>query len=427
MNDLEKNLESYFDRLWPICRSITGTGFRESLDIVSEIMPTERLRFQTGEAAFDWTIPKEWVVRDAYLIDPNGVKRVEFKKNNLHLLNYSAPFSGKISFSELKNHLYTLPEQPKAIPYLTSYYQERWGFCLTHEEFQSLPEGDYQVVVDTELKNGHVELGEAVLAGETNHEVFFSTYLCHPSMANNELSGPLVAAFLYKKTAALPKRRFTYRFAIVPETIGAICYLSKRGTGLKEKMRAGYQITCVGDSGKFTYKESRAGNTLADRAAKVVLRDLAPHQLIPFTPALGSDERQYCSPGFNLPMGSLMRTMYTCFKEYHTSLDNKDYIDFAAMAGSVEAYFEIVKALEINHTWVNTMGFGEPQLGKRGLFRSLGSQKNTAKAEDAMWWLLNQADGTHDLLAIAEKSNLPMELLNDVALKLAEAGIFKHE
>lgn len=416
-------MERYFDRLWPICRSITGPGYRESLDILSELMPTERLRFPTGRKVFDWVVPKEWSIRDAYFIDPQGKKRADFKQNNLHILNYSAPFRGTLSLSELRPHLYSLPDQPDAVPYLTSYYKERWGFCLTHRELNSLPEGKYTVLVDSELKEGHVEIGEAVLAGERKEEILFSSYLCHPSLANNELSGPLVLAFLYQGIKAMPKRRFTYRFTVMPETIGAICYLNKRGEHLKHRLIAGYQITCVGDAGKFTYKRSCRGDTLADRAACVVLRDLGEHEVVPFDPSAGSDERQYGSPGFNLPVGSLMRTPYGRYPEYHTSLDNKNFIRFAALEESLGAYVNIAEAIEANAVWRNTVARGEPQLGRRGLYPTLGSQKNIDRKTKAMLWLLNLADGTRDLLVIAEQSGQPIKLLIQLADELKQAGL----
>ncbi len=424
-DSMTEEIERYFDRLWPICRSITGSGYRESLDILSEIMPTERLRFPTGSKVFDWTVPKEWAVRDAFLIDPNGRKRAHFKANNLHLVSYSVPFEGRMGLEDLRSHLHSVPDQPDAIPYRTFYYDEQWGFCLSHEELQGLPDGEYQVVVDTELKPGHVEVGEAVLPGETDEEVLFSTYLCHPSMANNELSGPLVTAFLYRLLAEAPRRRYTYRFAIMPETIGAICYLNLRGQHLGEHLSAGYQVTCVGDSGNFTFKLSRRGDTVADRAARIVLRDLGPHEIIPFDPYAGSDEKQYCSPGFNLPVGSLMRTRYLEFEEYHTSLDNKDFISFDALRGSIEAYRKIVQALEANHTWTNTVQCGEPQLGSRGLYSSLGGQTSVEERGRAMMWILNLADGTRDLLAVAEQSRQKIETLASVAEELQEAGLLE--
>lgn len=421
--NLIQRLERYFDRLWPICRSITGPGYRESLDILSELMPTERLRFPTGAKVFDWTVPNEWIPRDAYLIDPHGRKRAHFKENNLHLVGYSSPIQTELSLAELKPHLHTIPEQPDAIPYFVSYYKEYWGFCLSYQEYQSLPDGRYQVVVDTELRSGHVEVGQAVLRGQSDKEILFSSYLCHPSLANNELSGPLTLAFLYERLAAKRDRRYTYRFAVMPETIGAVCYLSAIGDHLRKHLIAGYQLTCIGDAGRFTYKESRQGKTLADRAAKIVLRDQGPHDIIPFDPYEGSDERQYCSPGFNLPVGSLMRTRYLRYPEYHTSLDNKRFISFQALAGSVTVCEQIAEALERNVTWLNTIRNCEPQLGKRGLYSSLGGKTSVEERGRGMMWLLNLADGGHDLLAIAERSGVDCKVLASVAQDLVSAGL----
>lgn len=425
ISHIEERMESYFDRLWPINRSITGPGIRQSMDILSEIMPTERLRFETGRKVFDWTVPKEWVANDAYFIDPDGIKHAWFKENNLHLLGYSVPFKGKMSLSELRDHLYSLPDMPDAIPYATSYYSENWGFCISHDELQQLPEGEYQVHIDTELYPGAVEIAEAVLPGETNEEVLFSSYLCHPSMANNELSGPLVMAFLYDRIKNMPARRYTYRFVITTETIGTICYLSQRGEHLKNKLAAGYIMTCLGDPGPFTYKLSRQGDSLADRAAKTVLRDKFQHTVVPFSAGNGSDERQYCSPGFDLPMGSLMRTIYGSYRQYHTSLDNKDYISFNSLAESVEMYYSIVQALESNVVWENTVKYCEPQLGKRGLYHDIGTAKYLEQRIDAVCWLLNLADGEHDLLEIAERSGCKIELLARVAQELRSAGLIE--
>lgn len=420
-------LEKYFDKLWPICRSIMGEGYRTSLKILSESVPFDRLDFKTGTRVFDWVVPPEWVVRDAYFVDPFGKKHAEFKKNNLHLINYSAPFKGKLPLSELRSHLHTLPEEPGAIPYLTSYYKPQWGFCLTHDEMCSLQDGIYEIIIDTAFKSGCLEIGEAVLPGQSKQEIFFSTYLCHPSLANNELSGPLVLSLLYQKISKLPQRRFTYRFAIMPETIGAICYLKKRGNLLKKNLISGYQMSCLGDRGTLTYKLSRDGNTMADRAAQIALRSKTGLKIIPFNPAEGSDERQYCSPGFNLPVGSLMRTPYAKYSEYHTSLDNKAFIDFGALADSVQAYLDIVVALENNFTWKNQVMYGEPQLGRRGLYRSLSTSASFSETESAMWWLLNLADGTRDLFDVSSASAITLGPLIEAARILENAGLLRKE
>lgn len=420
---LEARLEAMFDRLWPINRTIAGPGLRETLDLLGEVIPTERLRFSTGEQVFDWTVGPEWEVHEAYLVDPAGRRFADVAEHNLHLVGHSVPFRGQLSLDDLRPHLHSLPDQPDAIPYVTSFYREDWGFCLTHRELEGLPPGQYEVVVDTELRPGRVEIGEAVLPGEEPDEVLFHSYVCHPSMANNELSGPLAVAFLYDWVAALPRRRLTYRFVLSAETIGTLCYLRERGDHLRERLLAGYVLTCLGDRGDFTLKTSRREGTVADRAAALVLRDTGPHSVTPFDPGNGSDERQYCSPGFNLPVASVMRTMYSRFPEYHTSLDDKSFISFEALADSVRAYQRIVAALEGNVRWWNTVQFGEPQLGRRGLYRGL-STKKPLDVTPTMW-LLNLADGEHDLLAIVQRSGERLEDLLESAVQLEAAGLLE--
>ncbi|MGL4608524.1 MAG: DUF4910 domain-containing protein [Trueperaceae bacterium] len=427
-----QDLEHYFDRLWPILRSITGDGVRQTHAILGELVELERHEIPTGTHVFDWTVPKEWRVNEAYILDPNGKKFLDVKDNTLHLVNYSVPFKGTLSKQDLENHLYSLPDKPEAIPYITSYYAPRWGFCLSQRERDALPEGDYNIVVDTELFDGSLTLSEAVLPGESIEEILISTYTCHPSLANNELSGPLVAAFLYRELKMLEKRHFTYRFVFLPETIGALAYLHLRGEHLKKHVVAGYVMTCIGDAGGFTYKRSRQSSlnlnslssplALVDHATEHVLKHSGqPHKVIDFSP-LGSDERQYSSPGFNLPMGSLMRSMYGTYPEYHTSLDKKNFISFEAMVESVEMYVKVVKTLEVNRTYINLFPNGEPQLGKHGLYDTLG--RNTIpELSSAMFWLLNYADGNHDLLWIAERSGCSVELLDRAAKACLEAGL----
>jgi aminopeptidase-like protein len=417
-----KELESYFDRLWPILRSITGEGVRQTHDILCELVRLERSEIPSGTRVFDWTVPKEWKVNEAYLIDPHGKRILDVRDNTLHLVNYSIPFRGVVSKDELDSHLYSLPDKPTAIPYITSYYAPRWGFCLSQDERETLPEGNYQVVVDTELLDGSLTLSEAVLPGESQEEVLISTYTCHPSLANNELSGPLVAAFLYRELARLEHRHLTYRFVFLPETIGAITYLHLRGEHLKKHLVAGYVVTCIGDAGSFTYKRSRRETSLPDRAAEHTLKHSGnPYKILDFSP-LGSDERQYCSPGFNLPVGSLMRSMYGTYPEYHTSLDNKSFISFGAMAESVQMYLRVMKTLESNRLYNNLFPHGEPQLGKRGLYETLG-QNTIPELSSAVFWLLNYADGEHDLLWIAEKSGYSIALLDKAAQACLEVGI----
>ncbi|MGN6868929.1 MAG: DUF4910 domain-containing protein [Solirubrobacteraceae bacterium] len=422
---LAAEIERYFDRLWPLLRSLTGDGVRATHDILSELAPLERTEVPSGSRVLDWIVPPEWVVRDAYVVDPNGRRILDVHENNLHLVGYSTPFRGVLSREELDQHLHSLPAQPTAIPYLTSYYSPAWGFCLTHEHRERLPEGDYEVVVDTELRaDGSLTLGEVVLPGEEPGEVLLSTYTCHPSLASNELSGPLVTAFLYRRVAAWPRRRLGYRFVFVPETIGAIAYLASHGDHLRDRLIAGYVVTCIGDSGPFTLKRSRRGDTLADRAAAYVLGGEPDVRVVDFFPS-GSDERQYCSPGFDLPVASVMRTMYGTYPEYHTSLDNRDFISFSAMAKSVDVYERILRTLDANVSLVNTYPYGEPQLGRRGLYPSLGGSKEADARAEAMLWILNQSDGKHDLLAIAARSGVPMELIVEAADDLLRARLLE--
>ncbi len=399
-----QELEKYFDRLWPICRSITGNGLRESLKILSEIIPLQIHEVPTGTHVFDWEIPKEWNIKDAYIITPEGNKICEFKENNLHLVSYSIPIDSEFSFEELEKHLFSIPELPEAIPYLTSYYKETWGFCIAHNEKEKLPKtGKYRVKIDSSLSNGSLTYGECLLKGETDKEILLSTYVCHPSMANNELSGPLVTALLYKKLEKLARRKYTYRFLFAPETIGVIAFLSKEGTRLKEKLAAGYVVTCVGDDGNYTYKRSKNASRDVDTVVEHYLKySNKLHSVIDFSIG-GSDERQYCSPGFNLPVGSLMRTMYQRFKEYHTSLDNKSFISFPAMVETVNSYYDIIRLHELNYNYFSKVQYGEPQLGKRGLYPNVGGQKFRAEELSMRLHLLSWADGNTNLITIAER------------------------
>lgn len=401
---MENEIETYFDRLWPICRSITGNGLRQSFKILQELIPFELTEISTGTKVFDWEIPKEWNVRDAYIITPEGKKIANFKINNLHVVNYSIPVNKKISFGELKEHVYTLPNLPDAVPYITSYYKENWGFCLSHNEWISLPkEGEYLVFIDSDLKNGSLTYGDFILKGDSEEEILFSSYLCHPSMANNELSGPLTMAFLYKRIKEIPNRKYTYRFVLAPETIGIIAYLSKHGEQLKSKLKAGYVLTCCGDAGNFVYKRSKRGDSIADKVAEHVLKNQKiPFEIINYAVG-GSDERQYCSPGFNLPVGSLTRSMYRRYKEYHTSLDDKSFISFDAMVKTIEVYLNLAKAIELNNFYINKISYCEPQLGKRDMYPSSAGWINSTEYLYDLLHFLSYADGTIDLLDIADK------------------------
>jgi aminopeptidase-like protein len=415
-------IELLFDRLWPILRSITGDGVRETLAILSEVAPMCRIEVDSTTKVFDWTVPPEWVAREAYVLTPTGERILDMRENNLHLLNYSAPFRGTITRAQLDEHLHSLPEQPLAIPYVTSYYERRWGFCLSQNQRDGLPDGDYEVVIDTDHIQGSLSIGEAVLPGGGQGEVLISTYTCHPSLANNELSGPLVAAFLHRRLSRWPSRRLTYRFVFAPETIGAIAYLSLRGEHLRKSLLAGYVVTCVGAGDRFTLKRSRRGDTLADRAALHVLNRL-PEQprVLDFFPG-GSDERQYCSPGFNLPVASVMRSMYGSYPEYHTSLDNRELLSIAALRESIDVYERILRVLDTNRRYISRTPMCEPQLASRGLYGTLGTRESTSFT-DALLWVLNYADGEHDLLDVADLSGISLPELANAARACYDARL----
>lgn len=411
-------------RLFPICRSITGDGVRETLSILRERIDLKIEEVPSGYKAFDWTVPLEWNIRDAYVKNERGERVIDFKESNLHVLNYSVPVSATMTLEELRPHLHTRPEQPDAIPYLTSYYEESWGFCLSNDRLDALPEGRYEVVIDSSLTDGLLTYADAVLPGESEREILFSTYICHPSMANNELSGPVLAAFLYKILAQC-ELRYTYRFAFVPETIGALVYLSKQGDHLRQNLHAGYVVTCVGDDGPYTYKRSRRGDTVGDKVAEHCLKHLgevSEVKVLDFFPS-GSDERQYCSPGFDLPVGSLMRSMYGTYPEYHTSLDNMQFVSSQGIAGSLRTYLQLVQVHELNAVYLNTSPYGEPQLGRRGLYPKLGAQAHTAEPVERMMYLLAYSDGTKDLVDIANLAGRPAWEFAPEIRALREAGL----
>jgi len=414
------DIEAVFDRLWPLPRSLTGPGVRASLDILSELHPLERLEVPSGIRVFDWTVPDEWRVASAYLVAPDGRRVADFQDNNLHLVGYSRPFRGRMALAELQAHLHSLPDRPTAIPYRTSYYEPRWGFCLADSQRRTLPEGEYEVVVDTELKPGSLTIGEAVLRGETDAEILLSTYVCHPSLANNELSGPLALAFLMRRLAARPRRRLSYRFVFLPETIGSIAYLSLRGDHLKRRCRGGYVVTCCGDAGAFTYKRSRRGDVASDRVVRRVLGG-KPHEIIPFRPDEASDERIYNSPGFELPIGSLMRTMYGRYPEYHTSLDDKSVISFPALQETVDVLEAAVDRFEARRCFRPGAG-PEPQLGRRGLYPS---GPDAWPQISRQYWLLHYADGEHDIEDIAEMSGHSASDLRSTLESLISAGLIR--
>ncbi len=427
--DREKpeDYKRYFDRLFPLFRSITGDGARKTHDILSEIMPLQRIETPSGSQVFDWTVPKEWVVREAYVVTPKGERILDIRDSNLHLVNYSQPFRGKVSREELDKHLHSLPELPAAVPYVISYYAPRWGFCLTQNMRDRLEDGEYEVVIDTEHIDGSMTISETVLPGEETKEVLITAYTCHPSMANHELSGPLVTAFVHRRLASLPKRRLTYRFVYAPETIGSITYLSLRGEHLLKNLAAGYVCNSLGMPTHFTCKKTRRENSLSDRAALHALPFFGDKELQvrEFFPSHGSDERQYNSPGFNLPVGVLARTIYGEYPEYHTSLDNPDFISFEALAESADAIFAVCSVLDKNAVYERTMPYCEPFMTKYGLYPTLSGRRKIEDYSKGMMWLLNYADGEHDLLSIAERSGFDFWMLDDIARVCLDAGIIR--
>ena len=405
---IEEKIYLLAKNLWPINRSITGKGVRKTLAKIKEVIPELKIfEIKSGTKVFDWTIPKEWKINDAYIITPKGKKICSFKKNNLHLVGYSIPVHEKISLSELQKYLHSLPDQPSAIPYVTSYYKKRWGFCITQKQRDQLKKGQYEVFIDSELINGSLTYGELIIKGKLKKEVFLSTYICHPSMANNELSGPSVATYIAKWLLDKSNRRFTYRIIFVPETIGSIAYLSKNKRKLISRVIAGFNISCVGDDRDYSYLPSRNGETLSDLAAKHVLKNITTSFKSYKWTDRGSDERQYCSPGIDLPIASIMRTKYGEYPEYHTSLDNlKTVVTINGLKGGYEAIKCALETIE-NNKYPKIKIFCEPQLSKRGLYPDLSSKKTHGKMKLLMN-LITYSDGKKSLLEIAEILEVPV-------------------
>jgi aminopeptidase-like protein len=422
-SSIGKEMYDLIKELYPICRSITGNGVRETHKIIENHIHISTYEIPTGMNVFDWTIPKEWNIQDAYIKDSSGKKIIDFKKSNLHVVNYSVPIKKKISFSELKNHLHTLPEQSDVIPYLTSYYSEYWGFCLTHNQFLKLTDDEYEVVIDSSLIDGHLTYSEYYIEGKIKDEILITCYTCHPSLCNDNLSGVVLTTFLAKYLNNL-SLNYSYRFLFIPESIGAIAWLSINEKNLS-KIKHGLVVTCVGDSGDLTYKKSRRGNAEIDLAAINVLQNShAKFNIVDFFPS-GSDERQFCSPGLNLPVGSLMRTMYDKFKEYHTSADNLDFVDTNYLADSFTKYLEIFFILENNEKFINQNPKCEPQLSKRGLYAKIGGQKLENSQNLALKWVLNMSDGNSSLLDISNKSGLDFCTIINAANLLFENNLLK--
>ena len=418
-------IHQFAQKLWPINRSLTGYGVRETLRKISEHLPKLKIRsVPSGTEVFDWNVPKEWSVKEGYIITPSGEKICDFSKNNLHLVGYSVPFEGNLNFAELKKHLHTIPDKPKAIPYLTSYYKETWGFCLAQEQFDTLENGTYKVVINSTLFDGELNYGELFLKGKCDKEIFLSTYICHPSMANNELSGITVATFLAKWLQELKETSYSYRIIFIPETIGSITYLSRNYKDMKNKIFAGFNISCVGDDRAYSYLPSRNGKTISDLIAKHVLKWTDPNFIEYSWLDRGSDERQYCAPGIDLPIASILRTKYGAYPEYHTSLDNLENV--VTPKGLDGGYWVIRKAIEAieNNKNYKVSVLCEPQMGKRKLYSTLGSNKRDEK----VWLMMNfisLCDGENSLLEIAERLNVQIWSLYKIVEILVAHDLIK--
>lgn len=410
--------------LYPICRSITGDGVRHSLRLLQQEIPLTIHEVPTGTPVFDWTVPTEWNIRDAYVKNARGEKVIDFQRSNLHVLNYSTPIAERMPLAALKEHLFSLPDQPQSIPYRTSYYHANWGFCLAHADLEQLPEGDYEVYIDATLADGSLTYGELILPGASAETVLISCHCCHPALCNDNLSGMVVSTYLAKRLLAATDRRYTYRFLFIPGTIGSITWLALHEQEAAQ-IKHGLVVACVGDAGPLTYKKSRQGDAEIDRAVQHYLAQRGqPYTVLDFSP-FGYDERQYCSPGFNLAVGSLTRTPHGRFAEYHTSADNLDFVQATALADSLTAYEAVLTMLEQNYAYINLKPKGEPQLGKRGLYSAFGGKKDSKASELAMLWVLNYADGQHSLLDIAEKAGYPFPLIAEVARTLEANGLLE--
>ncbi len=430
--DLEKNLNlsevgdemhHLIAKLFPICRSITGNGIRETLATIKTLIPLEIHEVPSGTRVFDWTVPKEWNITDAYIKNKRGEKVVEFRKSNLHVVSYSVPIKTRMTLDDLKKHIHTLPDHPDWIPYRTSYYNENWGFCLTHRQLLELTDDEYEVCIDTRLEDGHLTYGECLLEGERSDEVLVSCHACHPSLCNDNLSGVALAALMAKYLSQL-SLRYSYRFLFIPGTIGSITWLALNEARVS-RIKHGLVIAGVGDPGRSTYKKSRRGNAEIDQAAIHVLKHSgSDHEIMEFVP-YGYDERQFCSPGFNLPVGSFMRTPHGRYPEYHTSADDLSFVRPQYLADSFAKCLSVFDVLESNKSYVNLNPKCEPQLGKRGLYRAIGGSKDEKQGELAMLWILNLSDGTHSLLDIADRSGIKFGVIRDAASLLEEHGLLK--
>ena len=424
MEDPGQQIYKIAEEIFPICRSITGNGVRKTLQILKKYIPQLQVtEVPSGTKAFDWEVPNEWNITEGYIEDSAGRRIIDFQNHNLHIMGYSVPVDAYVTLDELKRHIYTEPRQPDVIPYITSYYKENFGFCMSENQKNSLREDRYHMVIKSTLKPGSLTYAEAVIPGESKEEIFFSTYICHPSMANNECSGPALAAYLAGQLAQKQHMRYTLRFVFVPETIGSICYLSTHKDELKAHVIAGFNLSCVGDQDDYSIVESRYGNTLADRVLKNILRDSCGKYTTYSFLKRGSDERQYNAPGIDLPVVSFCRTKYGEYPQYHTSADHMDYISPEGFQGSYEVMCRVIEALEYNRNY-EVQVLCEPQLGKRGLYPAV-SRKGQYDKIYLMTTLIAYADGTNDLIAISDRMQCPMEILIAIVKKLTAHGLLQ--
>ncbi len=412
------------EELYPICRSITGEGVRDTLRILQRHIPLEIQEVPSGTQVFDWTVPKEWNIHDAYVKDFKGKRIIDFQQSNLHVVSYSHPIHARMRLAELTSHLYSLPDRPDWIPYRTSYYNEDWGFCLSHRQLEQLADEEYEVCIDSTLTDGALTYGECFIAGSSTDEVLISCHICHPSLCNDNLSGIAVATYLAAHVAGLAQRRYSYRFLFIPGTIGSITWLARNETNVRH-IRHGLVVTCVGDGGGFTYKKSRRGNAEIDRVMAQVFRHCGKDYVMQDFFPYGYDERQYCSPGFDLPVGCLMRSPHGSFPEYHTSADNLDFVQPQYVQESLELYQEVVEVLEHNRRYVSLNPKCEPQLGRRGLYSAIGGDSDAAKKQLTMLWVLNLADGNHSLLAMAERARIPFGQVREMVQILERHGLLR--
>lgn len=406
--------------IFPLARSITGNGVRETLRLLGRHIGLVMHEIPTGTQVFDWIVPREWNIRDAYIKSPSGERVVDFRRSNLHVLNYSVPVHARMPLEQLKAHIFTLPEQPDLIPYRTSYYAEQWGFCMPHRQLMALPDGDYEVMIDASLEPGHLTFAEYFHRGKTEDEVLLSAHVCHPSLANDNCSGLALLTQLAKRLAVM-ETRYSYRFLFAPGTIGAITWLA-RNEEASDRIKHGLVVSCVGDGGGPTYKKSRRGGALIDRVMLHLLRHTG--NIVEFSP-YGYDERQYCSPGFNLPVGLFQRSQFGQFPEYHTSADNLEFIRPDHLASSYRIIAAAIEVMESDRLLRNTHPKCEPQLGRRGLYAAIGGDRDGSARSMAMLWLLNLSDGKHTLLDIAERANLPYAQVLEAADILLDSKLLE--